>query len=97
MSLQLLTVPLGSQQRRQLQGPGRGAVRQKERGAGAMQRTDSGGLRTKAAADVMQPAKSGAGKAAGGAAAAQQLSQQDLKSVTSLLSMIRENAGAKNG
>ena len=82
------TVPL------RLQGPGRGPVRAKARGVGAMQRADSAGLRRKAAAGVMRPAQS---RAAGGAAAAQQLSRKDLKSVTSLLSMVRENAGVKNG
>lgn len=54
-------------------------------------------MRTKAKANAAQPARRQSGSGVGGAAVAQQLSQEDLKSVASLLTIIRENAADKDG
>ncbi|CAL5228419.1 g11551 [Coccomyxa viridis] len=78
-------------------GPGQGYARQQGKSWGALQRADGGRLRTKAKANAAQPARRQSGSGVGGAAVAQQLSQEDLKSVASLLTIIRENAADKDG
>ena len=80
-----------------MQGPGQGYARQQGKSWGALQRADGGRLRTKAKANAAQPARRQSGSGVGGAAVAQQLSQEDLKSVASLLTIIRENAADKDG
>lgn len=70
---------------------------QQQKGAGAKQRVDGGGMLAKASANLPRGAKRKARSGARAGAATQELSQEDLKSVTSLLSMIRENTDEKGG
>ena len=79
------------------QGSGQGPLRQQGKEGGTVQRPDGGRMRAKAAANAAQLAKRPASSGLGGAAATQQLSQEDLKSVASLVAMIRENAADKDG
>ena len=74
-----------------MQASRRAPARQQGKGAGREE------LLAKASADLAQAGNRKAGNGARAAAATQQLSQEDLKSVTSLLSTIRENAAHKNG
>ncbi len=79
-----------------VQGSGQGPVRQQGKGSGAMQRAKAAANAAQRA-NAAQPAQRKPGGGAGAAAAAQQLSQEDLKSVASLLTMIRDNAADKDG